>query len=97
MMAGLLAGLFWGPMGPLMNTLVQTRFPEHLHGRVFGAQMAAFSAGPPLGMIIAGFLVDIWGVRVVYPALVTLLFVLAVVVSLLPVWRSLNTPTGSAA
>ncbi len=90
LVAGFFAGLCWGPMGPLINTLVQTRFPETVQGRVFGAQMAVFSAGPPLGMVFAGGLVDQWGVFIVYPALVLLLFVLAVTVSFAPVLRSLN-------
>jgi MFS family permease len=90
MVAGFFAGVFWGPMGPLINTLVQTRFPERVQGRVFGAQMALFAAGPPLGMVIAGGLVDQWGVAVVYPALVILLWTLALIVSFLPVWASLN-------
>lgn len=90
LVAGLLVGLFWGPMGPLINTLVQTRFPGHVQGRVFGAQMAIFSAGPPLGMVFAGGLVDQWGVFVIYPILVGVLFVLAVSVSFAPVLRSLN-------
>jgi DHA3 family macrolide efflux protein-like MFS transporter len=88
--AGFLVGIFWGPMGPLINTLVQTRFPGHVQGRVFGAQMAIFSAGPPLGMVFAGGLVDQWGVFIVYPVLVTVLFVLAVTISFAPVLRSLN-------
>ena len=88
--SGFLVGVFWGPMGPLINTLVQTRFPGHVQGRVFGAQMAIFSAGPPLGMVFAGALVDQWGVFTVYPILVGVLFVLAVSVSFAPVLRSLN-------
>lgn len=88
--AGFFAGMFWGPMGPLINTLVQTRFPDRVQGRVFGAQMAAFSAGPPLGMFLAGPLVDTWGVATIYPALVIVLWVLAVVVSFAPVLASLN-------
>lgn len=90
LVSGLLAGLFWGPMGPLINTLVQTRFAGQVQGRVFGAQMAIFSAGPPLGMFFAGALVDQWGVFIVYPVLVTVLFALAVSVSFAPVLRSLN-------
>jgi len=93
MVAGFLAGMCWGPMGPLINTLVQTRFPERVQGRVFGAQMAVFSAGPPLGMIFAGGLVDQWGVAVIYPALVLTLWTLAIVVSFFPVFRALNTPS----
>ena len=94
LVAGFLAGMGWGPMGPLINTLVQTRFPEYVQGRVFGAQMALFSAGPPLGMVFAGALVDQFGVVIVYPALVALLFVLAVTVSFAPVLRSLNGNNG---
>jgi MFS family permease len=90
MVAGFLAGVFWGPMGPLINTLVQTRFPESVQGRVFGAQMALFSAGPPLGMVFAGGLVDQWGVVIVYPALVLVLWVLALVVSFFPVFKALD-------
>ena len=96
LVAGFLAGMSWGPMGPLINTLVQTRFPEYVQGRVFGAQMALFSAGPPLGMVFAGALVDQFGVVVVYPALVALLFVLAVTVSFAPVLRSLNGSSSQA-
>jgi MFS family permease len=90
LVSGFFVGLFWGPMGPLINTLVQTRFPGHIQGRVFGAQMAIFSAGPPLGMVFAGALVDQWGVVTVYPVLITVLFVLAVSVSVVPALRSLN-------
>jgi len=90
MASGFLAGAFWGPMGPLINTLVQTRFPEKVQGRVFGAQMAVFSAGPPLGMVVAGGLVDQWGVMVVYPVLVIVLWVLALVVSFFPVFKALD-------
>jgi MFS family permease len=90
MVAGFIAGMCWGPVGPLMNTLVQTRFPERVQGRVFGAQMALFSAGPPLGMFFAGGLVDQWGVAVIYPALAITLWVLAATVAFLPVWKTLN-------
>ncbi|MEY2900454.1 MAG: hypothetical protein RL247_620 [Actinomycetota bacterium] len=87
---GFLAGMAWGPMGPLLNTLVQTRLPASVHGRVFGAQMALFSAGPPLGMVVAGGLVDGFGVFVVYPALVGLVLALAIGLSLHPALRDLG-------
>jgi MFS family permease len=92
MISGFLVGGFWGPMGPLLNTLVQTRAPEWIHGRVFGAQMAVFSAGPPVGMILIGPMVDRWGVFVLYPALVAAVFVLGVIVTLLPVLKHLDRP-----
>lgn len=95
LVSGLVVGLFWGPTGPLINTLVQTRFPSHVQGRVFGAQMAVFSAGPPIGMVLAGALVDQWGVFVVFPALITVLLALAISVSFAPLLKSLNGSTGS--
>jgi DHA3 family macrolide efflux protein-like MFS transporter len=88
--AGFVAGMAWGPMGPLLNTVVQTRLPSSVHGRVFGAQMALFSAGPPLGMVLAGGLVDGFGVFVVYPALVGLVLVLAIGLSGHPAMRELG-------
>ena len=91
--AGFVAGVCWGPMGPLLNTLVQTRIPENVQGRVFGAQMALFSSGPPLGMFLAGGLVDQWGVLTVYPALVLFLWVLALGIAGLPALKSLNQPS----
>lgn len=88
--AGFAAGASWGPMGPLINTLIQTRLPESLHGRAFGAQVALTSAGPPLGMIVAGGLVERFGVFVMYPTLVALVLALAISVSMLSVLNSLG-------
>ena len=52
--AGFLLGLGWGPMNPLLNSLVQTRVPAHVQGRVYGVQTALFYAAPPLGLLLAG-------------------------------------------
>lgn len=76
---GLAVGVSWGPMGPLLNTLVQTRCRPSVQGRVFGAQMALFSSGPPLGMVVVGGLVDGFGVVAVYPFIVAAVFVFALV------------------
>ena len=76
---GLAVGVSWGPMGPLLNTLVQTRCRPSVQGRVFGAQMALFSSGPPLGMVVVGGLVDGFSVVAVYPFIVAAVFVFALV------------------
>jgi len=64
--AGFLLGFFWGPFNPLMTTLVQDRVPADEQGRVFGVQLSVFYAAPPLGMIIVGYTVEIWGVATTY-------------------------------
>ncbi len=76
---GLAVGMSWGPMGPLLNTLVQTRCRPSVQGRVFGAQMALFASGPPMGMVVVGGLVEGFGVVLVYPFIVAAVFLFALV------------------
>ena len=52
--AGFFLGLFWGPFNPLMTSLIQNRVSESEHGRVFGLQLSAFYAAPPIGMVLTG-------------------------------------------
>ena len=88
--AGVVVGLTWGPMGPLLNTLVHTRFSERVQGRVFGAQMALFSAGPPIGMMLAGPLVDSFSTVVVFPLLIALVWVLGILLASMPLLSRFN-------
>jgi len=72
---GFLLGLAWGPMNPLINSLVQSRVPADLQGRVFSIQLSLFYAIPPIAMLITGFAIDGAGVEVVYPVLALLVSV----------------------
>ena len=72
---GFLLGLAWGPMNPLINSLVQSRVPADLQGRVFSIQLSLFYAFPPIAMLITGFAIDGAGVEVVYPVLALLVAV----------------------
>lgn len=78
------AGMAWGPMGPLLNTLVQTRCRPSVQGRVFGAQMALIASGPPLGMVIVGGMVEGLGVFLVYPILMGAVFAFALLLLIVP-------------
>lgn len=88
--AGLLLGLAWGPMNPLLNSLVQDRFPADQHGRVYGVQMAVFYAMPPFGQLVAGLAVAGVGVQPVIVAVAALMVVTALVVDLQPGLRGLD-------
>jgi len=88
--AGFLLGLSWGPMNPLLNTLVQTRVPAHVQGRVYGVQTALFYAAPPIGLLLAGAAVERWGVQVVYAVIGALLAVLSLLIAALPSLRGLD-------
>ncbi|MFM7145913.1 MAG: MFS transporter [Actinomycetales bacterium] len=78
--AGFLLGFFWGPFNPLMTTLVQDRVPADEQGRVFGVQLSVFYAAPPLGMIIVGYTVEIWGVATTYLVLAGTLAITSITV-----------------
>jgi MFS family permease len=77
-------------MEPLLNTLVQDRFPGHQHGRVYGVQLSLFYAAAPLGQLVAGVAVQGWGVQPVLLAVATGLFAVAVVSAAVPTLRGLD-------
>jgi MFS family permease len=79
--AGALLGLSWGPMTPLLNTLVQVRVPKEAQGRVFSIQLSTFYAFPPIAMLITGAAIERWDVGSVYLAIAGLV-VLTVAVTL---------------
>lgn len=82
--AGFLLGLAWGPMEPLLNSLVQDRFPASQHGRVYGVQLSLWYAAPPIGELVVGLAVEHVGIRPVFLVLAAALVTTAVVIDLLP-------------
>ena len=64
--AGFALGLFWGPMAPLINTLVQRRVAPDAQGRVFGLQLSLFYAAPPIGMLLSGLAIESYGLAATY-------------------------------
>jgi MFS family permease len=89
-LAGFLLGLGWGPMNPLMNSVVQQRVAPHIQGRVFGVQTSLFYASGPIGMFVTGVSVDAFGVRPVYIAAVSILIVFQIFIMFLPDLRDLD-------
>ena len=83
-LAGFLLGLGWGPMNPLMNSMVQQRVAPHIQGRVFGVQTSLFYASGPIGMFVTGVSVDAFGVRPVYITAVSILIVFQLFIMFLP-------------
>lgn len=87
---GFVLGLSWGPMQPLLNTLVQVRIPAYEQGRVFSVQLTAFYVFPPLAMLVTGAASEEWGVRAVYPVIAGLLILTGVVTLSLKSIRTLD-------
>lgn len=58
-----LAGLFYGPVGPLVNLMIQHRTPGSLRGRVVGLLTSAAYVAGPLGYMISGPMVEFLGLQ----------------------------------
>jgi len=58
-----LSGLISGPNGPLITTILQERTPPELRGSVFGATTATGYVSGPLGVLLAGGLLQTVGTR----------------------------------
>jgi MFS family permease len=59
----LLAGLLSGPINPLLVTVRMERIPRELRGRVFATFSGLAGAATPLGMVIAGWLLEVTGIQ----------------------------------
>ncbi|MEI6591346.1 MAG: hypothetical protein WCO24_05005, partial [Actinomycetes bacterium] len=63
---GALIGAVWGPLPPLLNTVIQRMVPANVRGRVFAIEIAIWSAAPMLSMFVVGMAVDGFGVSKTY-------------------------------
>ena len=91
LICGAVLGLAWGPLPPLLNTVIQRKIPANRRGRVFSLEMAIWTGGPILSMGLAGLAVDAFGVRIIYPAIVVLVLAAALVVATRKSLVDLNT------
>jgi MFS family permease len=83
-------GLAWGPLLPLLNTVIQTRIPANKRGRVFALEMTIWNAGPLISMVAVGSAVDSFGVKAVYTVLAIGVLVAAILVSTNKYMKELN-------
>ena len=81
LIAGAVLGFSWGPLMPMLNTVIQRVIPENMRGRVFGIEMTIWGAGPMLTAVGVGLAVDAAGVQPVYLFLAILVLFLSVFVS----------------
>jgi MFS family permease len=78
---GAVLGFSWGPLMPMLNTVIQRVIPENMRGRVFGIEMTIWGAGPTLTAVAVGIAVDGAGVQPVYFFLAAIVLALSVFVS----------------
>jgi MFS family permease len=87
----------FGPINPVVAAVKYERIPPEVRGRVFSAFTAATGAATPLGLVLAGTLLDVVGLvgTVAFMGSLSLLVTLCPVV--FPVWRQMQAPVALAA
>lgn len=78
---GAVLGFSWGPLMPMLNTVIQRVIPDAMRGRVFGIEMTIWNGGPMLTSVVVGLMVDGIGVQPVYLILAVIVLALSVVIS----------------
>lgn len=89
-----LCGLTWGPMQPLLTTIVQIRIEPDAQGRVFGIQTAALYVAPPAAMFLAGVLAENFGIEPVLLGIAGLLVITALGILRVKSLHDIDSPTG---
>jgi len=89
--AGAVLGLAWGPLPPLVNTVVQRKVAPSQRGRVFSLEVTIWTAGPMISMSLVGWGVDALGVRIMYPVIAALVLILGIILATRPSVKELNT------
>jgi len=90
-----LTGLVYGPIGPIYNSVLQTRTPERLRGRVLGVMTSMTYAAGPLGFLLAGPLVDAFGLSATFVALAVPILLIALICPWIPALRELDRDPGA--
>jgi MFS family permease len=76
------SGVATGPINPVIDTVFLERVPDGMRGRVFGVGNAAAWIAMPLGVLIAGPLIEAFGLRATFLAT----GVVYIVVAALTIW-----------
>jgi MFS family permease len=93
---GAILGFVWGPLGPMLNTVIQERVSANMRGRVFSLEMTIWTAGPMISMPLVGFAVDTWGIQPVYAALCVMVLLAGLYISSRRQIHELDAPLDAA-
>lgn len=83
-------GLMYGPIGPIYNSVMQTRTPENMRGRVVGVMTSMTYAAGPVGFMLAGPMIDAFGLQTTFLALAVPILAIGLVCPWIPALRQLD-------
>ncbi|MCZ3385701.1 MAG: MFS transporter [Actinomycetia bacterium] len=88
--AGFAGGILLGPMNPIINLALQRRTPENMRGRAMGVVTALAYGIYPIGYVLAGILVEAFGVPAALGAFAVAAILLALLASVAPSLKRLD-------
>ena len=83
-------GLAVGPLNPLLFTVEQERTPEAMLGRVLGPVVSIALVAVPLGMVLAGYLLEAVGVRFTLIAIAAIYSAMSLGLLVNPAFREMD-------
>ncbi len=89
----LIDGAAFGIIGPLISTVYQERVPSDLRGRVFGAITAVHHSATPVGVLLAGYLIQFSSLTGALATVAGLSLLMPLMVMVAPALRSMERPT----
>lgn len=90
-----LIGLVYGPIGPIYNSVMQTRTPSQMRGRVVGVMTSMTYSAGPVGFMLAGPLVDAFGLSITFLALAAPILLIGLIAPWIPALRELDREPGA--
>ncbi|HYI25010.1 MAG TPA: MFS transporter, partial [Thermomicrobiales bacterium] len=90
--AYVVVGLVMGPINPIMVSLRHERSPRQIRGRVFSTYSAIAMAAQPLGVLVAGNLVEGTGFRTAIVVMAVVAQGVGVASILIPGFRQMDDP-----
>jgi MFS family permease len=85
-----LAGIAAGPINPILHTVIFERVPADMRGRVIGPMTAGAWVAMPLGMLVAGFVSEEFGVVAALVGIAAAYMVVTASIFLNPVMRQMD-------
>jgi MFS family permease len=90
--AAVAAGIAYGPVGPVQNLVMQNRTPFALRGRVISLLTSAAYVAGPVGYVVAGPAIEVFGVQQAFLLMASVVLSVGVASLFLPGMRGMDDP-----
>ncbi|HSM38300.1 MAG TPA: MFS transporter [Candidatus Limnocylindrales bacterium] len=95
--AAAVMGLAAGPINPILSTVMYERVPADMRGRVLSSLTAGAYVAMPVGMLVAGFVSEQFGVTAAITGIAAAYLVVTGSIFLNPAMREMDRPGGAPA